>query len=172
MGARCRHPQAERTNAALAHARTPETGALAAMQADMHRDGIGAHVHLWAGSGGWGASGAILAGPEAADDQPTGSACRAHDAALDQRGDDGVGGFFGRLRGGIDAQFRGGGGFVGRVDAGEVLELAAAGLAVQALGVARLDHRERGVDEDLDELVALDHAARECAFGTEWRRRR
>jgi hypothetical protein len=40
------------------------------------------------------------------------------------------------------------------VDAGEVRDLAGAGLGVQPLGVARLADRERRVDEDLDERQA------------------
>lgn len=43
------------------------------------------------------------------------------------------------------------GGLVGRADAGEVLDLAGAGLLVQALGVALLGLFDGDVDEDLDE---------------------
>ena len=43
--------------------------------------------------------------------------------------------------------------FVRRVDAGEVLQLAAPRLLVQALRIARLRHLERRVDEHLEELA-------------------
>jgi hypothetical protein len=46
---------------------------------------------------------------------------------------------------------------VGVADAGELLDLAAAGLGVHAFHVTVLADRERGVDEDLDELVLAHH---------------
>ena len=49
---------------------------------------------------------------------------------------------------------------VGRVDAGEVGELAAAGLGVEALRVALLGDLERRVDEDLDELAVARRSSR------------
>ncbi len=54
------------------------------------------------------------------------------------------------------------GGLVGAVDAGEVLQLAGAGLLVEALHVARLGHRQRRVDEDLDELAVAPAARAPC----------
>ena len=48
---------------------------------------------------------------------------------------------------------------VGIVDAGEALDLAAAGLGVHSLGVALLAHLERRVDEHLDELIGAHHVA-------------
>src|SRR5690606_33429948 len=50
---------------------------------------------------------------------------------------------------------------VGGVDAAEAGDLTGAGAAVEALGIARLADRERGVDEDLEEAPrgqALAHA--------------
>ena len=47
---------------------------------------------------------------------------------------------------------------VGRVDAGEVLELPPAGLGVETLAVAGFGHLERGVDVDLEELAVADQA--------------
>ena len=49
------------------------------------------------------------------------------------------------------------------------VELAAARLAVEALRVALLGDRERGVDEDLDELAGLEQAARQLALAAERR---
>ena len=49
---------------------------------------------------------------------------------------------------------------VGRVDAGEMLDLARPRLLVEALRVALLDDVERRVDEDLEELAGADQLAR------------
>ena len=58
-----------------------------------------------------------------------------------------------RQRHRVDPDLRRLGRFVRRVDAGEVLDLAAARLLVEALRIALLGDRERRVDEDLDELA-------------------
>ena len=49
--------------------------------------------------------------------------------------------------------------FAGRIDAGEIGELAAPGLAVQPLGVAQFGIRQRRVDEYLDEFTGLQQGA-------------
>ena len=58
---------------------------------------------------------------------------------------------------------------IGRVDAGEVLQLALPRLAVEALGIASFALGERRVDEDLHELVALQALARQPSLGAERR---
>ena len=80
-------------------------------------------------------------------------------AALHQVGDHFVGQRLGVLRAGVEHQFGLGRGFVRIVDAGEALELAGAGLLVEALRVAGFADFDRGVDEDLDE-VALASSSR------------
>ena len=85
----------------------------------------------------------------------------------EQAVDDQLGRVLGAGRGGVDADLGLLGRFVGAVDAGEVLELARARLLVEALHVARLGDRERGVDEDLDELALGQHRADHLALGAE-----
>ena len=46
--------------------------------------------------------------------------------------------------------------FVGGVDPGQAAELAGAGAGVEPLGVTRLAHGERRVDEHLDERQSVD----------------
>ena len=58
---------------------------------------------------------------------------------------------------------------VGRIDAGEVLEVAAPRLLVEALGVPLLGHAERRVHEHLAELVLLHQLARQPPFRAERR---
>src|SRR5581483_7746979 len=58
---------------------------------------------------------------------------------------------------------------VGRVDAGEIVQIAAPRLAVEALGVALLANVERRVDEDLDELALLQDVARHLPLSAERR---
>ena len=60
------------------------------------------------------------------------------------------------------------GGLVGGGDAGELLDLAGAGLLVEALGVALLDNGEGRVDKDLDEREArlFVELTRDCAVCT------
>ena len=67
--------------------------------------------------------------------------------------DDQVGGRLGVHRHRVDPDVGRLGRLVGRIDAGEIGELAGARLAVEALGVAPLGLGERGVDEDLDEVA-------------------
>ena len=76
-----------------------------------------------------------------------------------------VGGFLG----GVQMQFRCLGGLVGRVDAGEVGDLAGARLGIQALDVARFGHGQRHIDEDLDELARREAFARHAPLGAERR---
>ncbi len=75
-----------------------------------------------------------------------------------QRRHDGLGGVLGRGGVGVDVHLGRLGRLVGRVDAGEVGELAAPRLGVEALDVARLGDLERRVDEHLDELALADAA--------------
>ena len=58
---------------------------------------------------------------------------------------------------------------VRRVDAGEILELAAARFLVETFRVAFLGFLERSVDEHLEEFARLHQFAREPPFGTEGR---
>jgi hypothetical protein len=53
----------------------------------------------------------------------------------------------------VNAQRRLLGNFAGVADTGELLDLAGEGLRVKALAVARLAHRQRGVEVDLDEVA-------------------
>jgi integrase len=62
--------------------------------------------------------------------------------------------FFDRRGFGADDDFRIFGGFVGGVDAGELLDAAGAGFLVEVFRVARLANMEGGADEDLDEIAA------------------
>lgn len=56
---------------------------------------------------------------------------------------------------GLDGDFRAGRLLVGSADAGELLDLAGAGLLVEALGVALLSHLEGHIDVDLDKRNGL-----------------
>ncbi len=58
---------------------------------------------------------------------------------------------------------------VRRTDAREVLQLAAAGLLVQALRIALLGFFERRIDEHFEELARLHQVARQTALRTERR---
>jgi hypothetical protein len=65
---------------------------------------------------------------------------------------------------GVDAQLRRLRHLVGIADAGELRDLAAPRLGVEALAVARLAHLQRGGDVDLDEgALLLDHLAHGAA---------
>ncbi len=57
--------------------------------------------------------------------------------------------------------------FIGAVDAGEVFDLACAGLPVKPLGIALLADLQGGVDEDFNELAFIHHLAGHLAFITE-----
>ncbi len=59
------------------------------------------------------------------------------------------------------------GSFVRRVDASEILELAATRLSIEPLGVAGFGDRERRVHEDLDELAVLEERASHPALALE-----
>ena len=61
---------------------------------------------------------------------------------------------------------------VGRVDAGEILELAGLGLGIEALGVAGDAVVDRGIDEYLDELAVGDEGAHHVALGAVGRNER
>jgi len=71
------------------------------------------------------------------------------------------------LAAGVDAQFGGFGLLVGAGDAGEVLDLAGAGLGIEALGVALFAHRQISGAMDLDEIASLDQGAGPAAVGAE-----
>src|SRR5579859_1201741 len=58
---------------------------------------------------------------------------------------------------------------VGGIYAGEVLDLAGARLAVQALGVALLAYLDGRIQENFDELARLQQLAHQTAVGTERR---
>ncbi len=68
---------------------------------------------------------------------------------------------------GVEMQLRRLGGFVGGVDPGEVHELAATGLGVEALAVASFGDLEGSVDEDLYELAVVEQVAGQLALGPE-----
>lgn len=73
-----------------------------------------------------------------------------------------LGAFFGCALGGVEADFGMERRLVGVVDAGEAFEFAAAGFGVEAFHITAFALFERGIDEDLDELIgadAIDHLA-------------
>src|ERR1700736_2521485 len=97
------------------------------------------------------------------------SSRRAQRARVLEELDDRNGRLLGAAARRIDAQLRGLGHLVGRVDAREVLELATARLSIQALRVARLRDCKRRVDEDFVELARLESLACHQPLGTERR---
>src|SRR5690242_18107067 len=83
--------------------------------------------------------------------------------------DDAIGMGFGIAEGGVEAEVRVERRLIGRVDAGEMLDLAGAGLLVEALRIALFGDRQRSVDMDLDELAGADQLASHVALGAEGR---
>src|SRR5690348_4755280 len=83
--------------------------------------------------------------------------------------DDQVRGFVGRHLCRVDADFGVLRLLVRAVDAGEILELAGAGLGIEALGVALLGFGERRIDKDLEELALGNHPPDHVPLGPERR---
>jgi hypothetical protein len=79
--------------------------------------------------------------------------CQPHDSRLAKPRQNRVGGLIRRDDGRVDAELGTFGRLVRRVDAGEVLQLAAAGLAAESFRIPRLGDRQRRVDEHLEELA-------------------
>ena len=66
---------------------------------------------------------------------------------------------------GLDADFRVFGFFIGRIDASEVFEFAAASLFVESLGIASFGLGQRGIHENFDEFTLGDEVAGHAPFG-------
>ena len=62
--------------------------------------------------------------------------------------------------------------FVGRIDAGKVLEIPAACLLVKALGIPALGHGQRRVHEYLTEFAPFDARPRKSPLCAKWRNKR
>src|SRR3954466_13881881 len=99
----------------------------------------------------------------------TGGAGSLDHATAVQVGHDCFGGLLGRGGGGVDSQVGILRRLVGGVDAGEVLQVAAPRLLVEAFWIAPLGHVERRVDEDLDELPLAQQRPRHLSLRTKGR---
>src|SRR5215472_10535749 len=107
--------------------------------------------------------------PRARRANPAPRSCRArHSCRLQVRHHE-IGGLLGAELGRVDADLGMLRRLVRGVDAGEVLELPAAGLAIEPLDVAAFGHGERRVDEHLEELPRLEQGAGHAPLGAERR---
>src|SRR5262245_53813375 len=78
------------------------------------------------------------------------------EVAAPQLGEYALGERFGLRLAGIELELGPFGRLVGGIDAGEIGDQPGARLAVETLGIARLAHLERGIDENLDELARVE----------------
>src|SRR6185312_10512228 len=89
------------------------------------------------------------------------------DLPLPERSDDAPGSILGRARAGVDDDLRALRHLVGRVDPGEVLDLALEGPGVESFGIALLADLERRIHVDLDELALADELAHHAPLRAE-----
>src|SRR5262245_14855892 len=91
------------------------------------------------------------------------------EVAAPQLGEHALGERFGLRLAGIELELGPLGRLVGGIDASEIGDQPSARLAVETLGIARLAHFERSIDENLDELASIEQVTGHAPLRAEGR---